>query len=222
MTDDLLVVQRALGIGRQLGLLGPAPIELHVRHARGFLEVIGGTAPQRLLDLGSGAGVPGLLLAAMLADTQVVLLDSNLRRTEFLARTVAELGLGDRVTVLRGRAEDVAQRTEWRETQDVVVARSFGPPANTAECGAGLVRTGGVMVVSDPPLPDPPHPEPGTVDGSGADAGRWPTKGLSALGLSPRPGVVSQGFSFQVLDKVAPCPSRYPRRSGLPRQRPLF
>jgi 16S rRNA (guanine527-N7)-methyltransferase len=217
--SDTADVRRMLRLAQHLGFLGPAPVELHARHALGFLRVLGQAPLGSLLDLGSGGGVPGLFLAVMLLETQVVLLDSNLRRTDFLAQTVADLGLSGRVTVLRGRAEDLAREQEWREVTDVVVARAFGPPASTAECGSALVRPGGMIIVSDPPTTSA---NAGTRGSEEAKPDRWPVDGLASLGLAPRAGAVEEGFSFEVLDKIAPCPSRYPRRNGLPRRRPLF
>ena len=144
---------------RELGFLGPGDVEAHIRNADVFLEALssragGATAsgsapdapaagdvgppssspgPARLLDLGSGGGVPGLVIAAARDDLQIVLLDAAERRTAFLEQAVAELGIGSRVTVVRGRAEELGRDPELRRRFDVVTARSFGPPAVTAE-----------------------------------------------------------------------------------------
>lgn len=210
-------MEEALLAAQSLGLAGPAPVELHIRHARGFAEMLG-DSPGTLLDLGSGAGLPGLALAAMLPETHFVLLDSNLRRASFLSQAIITLGLGGRLIVLHERAEQAAHLLTWRESFDTVVSRSFGRPATTAECGAGFLRPGGTMIVSEPP-PGRGAPSEG---GSPAGAGRWPAEGLSKLGLAPRPLATVGGFSFETLDKTETCPPAYPRRNGLPRRRPLF
>ena len=192
---------------RQVGLLGPGPVDGHVEHAKGFAEVVGDEEPARVLDLGSGAGVPGLVLAHVWPEAEVVLLDSGERRARFLEEAVERLGLAPRVGVLWARAEEAGREQRWRGWAEVVVARSFGPPAVTAECAAPLLTVGGSVVISEPP-------EEG--------GGRWPAEGLAALGLRPGGGAVGAGRRFQRLRQEEPCPPRYPRRPGIPAKRPLF
>ena len=136
---------------RSLGFLGPGSLRVQVAHARGFAAAVR-TAPLRVLDLGSGGGVPGLVLAAHWASSEVVLLDAAERRCAFLAESVASLGWADRVRVVRSRAEAAGRREDLRGRFDVVVARGFGPPAVTAECGAPFLVVGGRLVVSEPPV----------------------------------------------------------------------
>ena len=192
---------------RARGFLGPGPVERHVFHALGFAEAAGGRPAGPAVDLGSGGGVPGLPLALLWPATQWVLLDAGERRTSFLVEAIATLRLSGRVTVVRGRAEEVGRQPHRRAGHALVVARGFGPPAVTAECGAGLLSVGGRMVVSDPP---------------GGAPGRWPAEPLARLGLAVGPLVHAGGGSYQVLVQVTPCPERFPRRPGLPAKRPLF
>ncbi len=124
-----------------------------------------------------------------------------------MAEAVDRLGLADRVLVATGRAEDLARRPDLRTGFDVVTARAFGPPAVTAECSAGFVRVGGVVLVSEPP--DAPER-------------RWPADGLRQLGFRSAGVVGEAGMGVRVLKAVAPCPDRYPRRVGVPAKRPLF
>jgi 16S rRNA (guanine527-N7)-methyltransferase len=135
---------------RSLGFLGPGSLRVQVAHALGFADAVR-TAPERVLDLGSGGGVPGLVLAAHWASSEVVLLDAAERRCAFLAESVASLGWADRVRVVRSRAEAAGRREDLRGGFDVVVARGFGPPAATAECGAPFLVVGGRLIVSEPP-----------------------------------------------------------------------
>lgn len=212
-------LERALVVARELGLVGPGPIGRHMRHAVGFVRLVGPATPGSVLDLGSGAGLPGLVLAVMLPATEVVLLEARQRRAQFLERTVAELGLAGRVTVLHARAEEAGRSPRWREAFDVVTSRSFGPPAATAECGAPLVRVGGMVVVSNPPRAG----RRGQVSSADAREGpRWPAKGIQPFGLLPGREVSSEGFSFQVLRKATRCEDRYPRPNGVPARRLLF
>jgi 16S rRNA (guanine527-N7)-methyltransferase len=169
-------------------------------------ELALGGPPASFLDLGSGGGVPGLVLACRWPG-QVTLLDANKRRTSFLAEGVSDLGLADRVRIVWGRAEDAGRDASLRAAFDLVVARSFGPPGVTAECAAPLLRPEGVLIVSEPPDPAPE---------------RWPVPGLTELGLVAVGVMPDLPVHLQVLRAVSPCPDRYPRRTGIPSKRPLF
>jgi len=124
------------------GLLGPREVpRLWDRHLLNC-AVVAELIEQRrgtLLDLGSGAGLPGLVLAMVLPDMAVTLLEPMERRCRFLTECVTELGLAN-VSVLRGRAEDVTIRT------DVVTARAVAPLPRLAELAMGVVRPGGMVL----------------------------------------------------------------------------
>ena len=89
-----------------------------------------------VLDLGSGGGVPGLVLVVERPDLSVTMLDANKRRTDFLDEALMTLGAGDRANVIRARAEEAGRNALLRGAFDQVVSRSFGPPAVVAECAA--------------------------------------------------------------------------------------
>lgn len=201
--DHLIRMARVLEEAQERGILGPGPVEAHLEHAQRFVAAIEPDLPRRALDLGSGAGVPGLVLASHWNRSRWVLLDAAERRTVFLAEAVKTLGLGDRVEVWRGRAELLAHEPERRASFDLVVARSFGSPAVVAECAAGFLSMGGRLVVSEPP----------NVVGT-----RWPDEGLARLGME----LVSVGEGVAVVARVRPCPAVFPRRVGVPAKRPLF
>lgn len=190
-------------------LLGRDQIDDLITHGRGFAEAVGdGPSPSRVVDLGSGGGVPGLVLACGPWTTaEVVLLDASQRRCTYLEVEVAALDLAPRVSVRWGRTEELGHEPALRGTADVVTARSFGSPAVTAEAGAPLLRPGGVMVVSEPP---------------GSQGGRWPAEGLDRLGLALDDVVTCDGATYARLRQVAPCPADLPRRPGIPERRPLF
>lgn len=207
-----------LAEARDLGFLGPGPVEAHLAHAAGFVEVVRGLAsevqaatptswPERAADLGSGAGLPGLPLAMCLPGCSWLLVESSVRRAAFLRQAVRQLGIEDRVEVAEERAEAVGRFPGWRGRFDVVVARSFGPPAVVAECGAPLLVVGGYAVVSEPP---------------GGMPSRWPVAGLSLVGMAPGAAVAAEGGAYQVLRQEHRCLDRYPRRVGVPAKRPLF
>lgn len=189
------------------GAIGGGPIESHIAHALGFAvawPTLGDS--EWVLDLGSGGGLPGLVLAVHFPATRFVLLDGRAERARLLGEEVTRLGLDSRVEVVGERAELAARRPEWRGRFDTVVARSFGAPAVTAECGAGFLVVGGALVVSDPP---------------GADPNRWPPGPLAELGLTHARSTANP-FAFAVLRQVTACPDRYPRRVGIPAKRPIF
>jgi 16S rRNA (guanine527-N7)-methyltransferase len=168
----------------------------------------------RVLDLGSGGGLPGLVLATYRPELELTLLEARQRACRFLREAVATLEM-TRVTVVEARAEDAARRPELRESFDAVVARSFGPPAVTAECAVGFLRRAGRLLVSEPPGEEEGDAEPGR------QGDRWPQPGLDVLGLSgPAPGG-GAGVSFVLMEKTR-ADDRWPRRTGVPAKRPLW
>jgi 16S rRNA (guanine527-N7)-methyltransferase len=204
---------------REAGFLGPSPVEAQLGHAEGFAtaahRLAGDNPSPRILDLGSGGGLPGLVVAAAWPEATLVLLEANGRRATFLRRAVGLLGLEERVSVLEERAETAGRDARHRARFDEVLARSFGRPAVVAECGAPLLRVGGWLVVSEPPS----SPEDSTTIGAGA--GRWPTEALGQFGLEPAE-VLRDGATYQVLRQAEICPERFPRRDGVPAKKPLF
>jgi 16S rRNA (guanine527-N7)-methyltransferase len=194
-------VEDLLREARARGFLGPGPVTAHITHAAPLLDVL--PADGTVVDLGSGGGVPALVLAAAAADRCWVLVESQQRRATWLVEAVARLGLTARVVVAAERAEVVGRGT-WRGRAAAVTARAFGRPAVVAECAAPLLAPGGTCWVADPPVPDPQ---------------RWPAAGLAELGMVGR-GAAVPGWT--AIDQVGPCPDRYPRRVGIPAKRPLF
>jgi 16S rRNA (guanine527-N7)-methyltransferase len=207
--DQVRAILRRSGA---MGFLGGMAIDDQVLHALGFqaaVEEVLGRPPTSVLDLGTGGGLPGLVLAAVWPTTQVVLFDASERRTDFLHQEVEQWGQSDQVSVTRGRAEESARSPELAAAMEVVAARSFGTPAVTAECSAPLLEVGGILAVSEPPDVDGPE--------------RWPQAGLAILGLDRLSSFrYLDRFGYQLLKKVGPTPDRYPRRVGIPTKRPLF
>lgn len=194
----------ALEESRRLGFLGPGPLAPQIAHARGFASTLE-RAPESFLDLGAGGGIPGLVLGRCWPEARGVLLDAMVRRTEFLHQACEDLGFAPRIAVVCDRAESAARAPELRGRFAVVVARSFGPPAVTAECAAGFLAPGGTLVVSEPPTDD--H--------------RWPAEGLARLGLALIREVRTDA-GYVLLQQVEALEDRYPRRVGVPRKRPLW
>jgi 16S rRNA (guanine527-N7)-methyltransferase len=198
-------LEAVLADARALGLLGPGAVAPQLDHARAFVRALGDVA--RVLDLGSGGGLPGFVILAERPDIDGVLLDATERRCDFLREASDRLGFGARAEVVCARAEDAARESRWREHFDVVTARSFGPPAVTAECAVGFLRPGGTVLVSEPPAPDP---------------SRWPADGLARLGLLAEPVPDAAPVHLIRLRLVGSVEPRWPRRVGIPRKRPLW
>jgi 16S rRNA (guanine527-N7)-methyltransferase len=148
--DDLAGVLRR---AQELGFLGARPIEGVIEHAREFVTALGDLDEgSRVVDLGAGGGVPGLVIAHDRPDLQITLLDRRTKRTDFLELVVRRLGWTERVEVV---ATDVARFVAERPPPfDAAVARGFGPPAETLRWATALVGADGVIVISEPPTGD--------------------------------------------------------------------
>jgi 16S rRNA (guanine527-N7)-methyltransferase len=200
---------RVLEESRARGFLGLKSIEPHFTHSLGFAlcwEERISTPPSSFIDLGSGGGLPGLFLLDRW-QCRAVFTDSMVKRANFLVDVLERPGAPENGTVITGRVEETARSPDLIEAFDLVTARSFGPPAVTAECGAQFLRVGGLMIVSEPP-----------VD---TDSSRWNVQILETLGLVAT-GRIRHGAAYQVLMKTHSTPSEYPRAIGTPRKRPLF
>ena len=181
----------------------------HIEHSRGFLEAWNtyrSAPPTSLLDLGSGGGIPGLVLAEAWA-CPTVLLDAMEKRCRSLREYLAYEGAPQAVRVVCGRAEELARDRDLERSSELLVMRSFGPPSAAAECAARFVATGGLIIVSEPPLEESEL--------------RWDAEGLNTLGLRLL-GAVTTSHRFVVIEKVAETSELYPRRNGLPTKRPLW
>jgi 16S rRNA (guanine527-N7)-methyltransferase len=132
-----------VGPAVERGLIGPAEAariwDRHLLNCAVVAELVPGHG--LLADLGSGAGLPGIVLALLRPDCDVLLVESMARRAAFLTECVAELGLS-RVQVLRGRAEDLARDV----SADIVTARAVAPLGKLAGWAVGLCRPGGTVL----------------------------------------------------------------------------
>ena len=165
-----------------------------------------------LLDVGSGAGFPGLPLKLAWPGLSVTLVESVGKKAAFLRHVVDVLGLGG-VQVEAGRAETLAHDTRLRESFDVVTARAVAHMAALAELTLPFCKTGGVVVAQ----------KKAGID----DELREAERAIAALGGAlerielvddVEPGAPRW---LVVVRKTAPSPERYPRRPGIPAKRPL-
>jgi 16S rRNA (guanine527-N7)-methyltransferase len=217
---DLTVLAEVFAAARRHGFLGPRPVAEQIDHATAFAAVLvaAGIGPAAFLDLGSGGGLPGLVLAATWPDQPGTLLDSSQRRTAFLRRTVVALGWASRVAVVEGRAEALARDPGLRAAFHLVVARSFAAPAVTAEIGGAFLDLGGHLAVSEPST----SADRGVSVARGVSGARWPAEGLAGLGLAPAEMRQGEGARVALIRRVGVVQDRWPRAVGIPGKRPLW
>lgn len=136
-----------VGAGTVRGLMGPRETDrIWDRHLLNC-AVVGELLPQdcRVVDIGSGAGLPGIAIACLRPDVQVDLVESLLRRTDFLSEVIDDLGLNDRVRVVRGRAEDT-QVVDTVGSSEFVTARAVAPLDKLVRWSFPLLRAGGSLL----------------------------------------------------------------------------
>lgn len=184
-------------------------VDVHVADALGALDLPQIRAAGTLADLGSGAGFPGLVLAVALPDAAVSLVESNGRKCAFLARAIAELGLGN--------AEAVPTRAEaWAAgigTCDVVTVRAVASLNVLVEYAAPLLREGGSLVAWKGRRDE--------AEERDAAAAALAT-GLEATEVLPvHSWEGAEHHHLHLYLKVRSTPNRYPRRPGIASKRPL-
>ena len=184
-------------------------VDVHIADSLAGVEVAEIREAGLIADLGAGAGLPGLVLAAVLPRAHLILVESARRKCAFLERAAEAMGL-ENVEIVHARAE------EWRDGLgrcDAVCARAVAALPVVCEYAAPLLRAGGVLVAWK-----------GAVeDREAADAGA----AAAELGLAPDavrsvvPYPSSERRTLHVLRKTSPTPSRFPRRAGIAAKRPL-
>jgi 16S rRNA (guanine527-N7)-methyltransferase len=194
------------------------PAEIETRHfldslsaAVPLLDRLRQGEPLRLVDVGSGGGMPGLPLKIAFPALRVTLVESVNKKADFLRETVAELGLSD-VQVVALRAELAGREPAHRDSYDWAAARALGKLPVVIELCAPFLEAGGLLVAQ----------RSGDLDAELSQA----APAFKALHLWSRtpiyldlPGLAGHGLV--VGEKYAPTPEAYPRRPGMPRKRPL-
>ena len=184
-------------------------VDIHVADALVALEVARVREARRVADLGSGAGFPGLVLAAALPAASVALVEANRRKCAFLARAAAQMGLSN-VEVIAERAEAWATGIG---SHDVVTARAVAPLAVLVEYAAPLLCADGALVAW--------KGRRDRAEEADAMAAAAQT-GLELAEVLPvEPWAGADHLHLHLYVKVAPTPNRFPRRPGIASKRPL-
>ena len=185
--------------------------------AGGWLPTIEWWSGRRVIDVGTGAGVPGVPMAILLPDCNFTLLEARAKKCRFLREVSGELGL-DNVTVLNSRAEVAGRSPTQRECYDVAVARSVADLAVLAELVLPFVQVGGTAVL----------PKGGSEPELQAEIERAAfainTLGSAPAIVEPRlndSSSTDREYRTVYLMKIAQTPSQYPRNAGIPKKRPL-
>jgi len=187
-----------------------AVARLHLLDALSAVPLIDEWAPARALDLGSGGGVPGIVLALARPGVPWTLVDSVRRKAETLRGFVSALELA-RVTVVAERAEHLGRDPAHREQHDLVTARACAALPVLAEYALPLVRIGGSVVAWK-----------GLIGEEELRAGREAASSLGGELEIRGTGMAALGdHRFVIIRKVTATPDRYPRRPGEPAKRPL-
>jgi len=166
-------------------------------------------AAHNLVDVGSGAGLPGLPIKIVRPDLHVTLIEADQAKAAFLVHACAALAL-EHVEVVARRAEDAGRDPAMREAFDVAVARALAPLPVLVELCMPLVRVGGRLLAQKTEGED--VAEASTAIG---------LLGGELSGVVRAPSSARTAGTIVVIDKVRPTPARYPRRPGLPARKPL-
>jgi len=192
--------------------------EVQIKHFLDSLAVVPVLKPPEngeklhLIDVGTGAGIPGIPLKILLPDIRLVLLDATAKKAAFLRHIKQKLGLED-VEIIVGRAEEIAHEALYREKFGLVLSRAVASLPVLVELTLPFCAVGGRFIAQ----------KKGVIDLEKSQAAR----AISLLGgeLREVKRVALEEFADErwliVIDKVVMTPHRYPRRPGVPLKRPL-
>lgn len=204
MDSKLAELQRL--ISEWPGLMARADREL-IDDGLVLVEQLG--SARSLVDVGSGAGLPGLPIKIARPDLEVTLIEADQAKAAFLVQACAALKLED-VHVVARRAEDAGHDPGLRERFDVAVARALAPLPVLVELCLPLVRVGGRLLAQKTEAEDP-----------GIAARAIDLLGGELSAVLRAPSAARRAGTVVIIDKVRPTPATYPRRPGIPSRRPL-
>jgi 16S rRNA (guanine527-N7)-methyltransferase len=166
----------------------------------------------RIIDVGTGAGLPGAPLKILIPEIKLALLDATTKKAKFLHHLKQKLGLDD-IEIVVGRAEDIARQTRYREKFDIVLSRAVAGLPTLVELTLPFCTIGGRFIAQ----------KKAGVDSEINEA----VKAIHTLGgrLRETKRINLEEFGEErwliVIDKISPTPPQHPRRPGVPSQRPI-
>lgn len=187
-------------------------IDKHFIDSISLNKAVDTTKPLKILDLGTGAGFPGIPLKIAYPNLTITLLDSLNKRIKFLQEVIEELGLQE-IEGLHGRAEDFAKQPAYREQYDLCVSRAVANLATLSEYCLPYVKEGGCFI--------------SYKSGAVEEEVNQSKKAIAELGgrikeviafTLPKTDIER---TFVVIEKVKKTPKKYPRKAGLPSKEPL-
>ncbi|MFC1993442.1 16S rRNA (guanine(527)-N(7))-methyltransferase RsmG [Chloroflexota bacterium] len=170
-------------------------------------------ADLHLIDVGSGAGLPGIPLKILFPNIKLALLEATAKKGTFLQHIRNTLGLDD-IEIIVGRAEEVAHQTQYRERFDIALSRAVATLPVLVELALPFCTTGGSFITQ----------KKGAIDKEISQA----AKAINLLGGNLREvkkvelEELADERWLVVIDKVSPTPPQYPRRPGIPAKRPIL
>jgi 16S rRNA (guanine527-N7)-methyltransferase len=209
--DELLELLRADPGAPVSAATRPRAEQVHIADSLSGLELAELRTAGRIVDLGSGAGLPGLVLAASLSKARVDLLESVSRKCEFLRRAIQRTGISN-ASVVCERAESWSS-SDGREAYDAVTARAVGRLATLAELASPLLRRDGFLVAWKG------RRDPAEESEAGRACERLAMAPAGVRAVTPYPG--SRDRHIHLLRKNGPTPNDLPRRDGLAAKRPF-
>jgi len=167
----------------------------------------------KVIDIGTGAGLPGIPLKIVSPGTELTLLEATAKKTRFLEHLIGRLGLGG-VAIATGRAEEIAHDDGYREKFDIALARALAPLPVLVELTLPFCDVGGYCIAQ----------KKGDIERETAQS----LKAIEVMGGRLREvkpvalAELSDKRCLVIIDKIKPTPAQYPRRPGMPTKRPIL